>query len=197
MPQIAQRERREGEFEERIIEINRISRTVAGGRRIRFRAAVVIGDRNGRVGIGVAKATEVILAVQKAITQARKHLITVPRINGTIPHQVEAKFGSAKLMIKPARVGTGIIAGGAVRSIAELSGIENILSKILGSQNKINNLKATILALSSFKKETYEFPKLEEKVEPEEQAKPLKQIKPEEQIKPKKKVLKKLKKENK
>lgn len=135
------------EFAEEVVHIDRISRTVAGGRRIRFRAAVVVGNQKGKVGIGVAKASEVILAVQKAINLAKKNLIEVPIVNDTIPHEVEERFGAAKVYLKPASSGTGIIAGGAVRAVANLAGIKNILSKILGSQNQINNLKATINAL--------------------------------------------------
>jgi small subunit ribosomal protein S5 len=135
------------EYEEQVVHIDRIARTIAGGRRIRFRAAVVVGNRTGRVGIGVAKAVEVILAVQKAVTLAKKHLITVPIINDTIPYEIESQFGAAKVFLKPAARGTGIIAGGAVRAIADLAGIKNLLSKILGSQNQINNLRATMKAL--------------------------------------------------
>lgn len=145
------RKQEKKEFEEEVIQIDRIARTVAGGRRIRFRAAVVIGNKKGRVGIGVAKASEVILAVQKAISYAKKHLITVPIVNDTIPHEVDVKIKAAHVILKPASPGTGIIAGGAVRAIANLSGIKNILSKMLGSQNKINNLKATMHALESLK----------------------------------------------
>lgn len=135
------------EFEEEVIHIDRISRTVAGGRRIRFRAAVVVGNYAGKVGIGVAKASEVILAVQKAINIAKKNLIKVAIINDTIPHEIEERYGAAKVFLKPASMGTGVIAGGAVRAIANLAGIKNILSKILGSQNQINNLRATMKAL--------------------------------------------------
>ena len=138
------------EFEEQVVHIDRISRTVAGGRRIRFRAAVVVGNRNGKVGIGVAKASEVILAVQKAITSAKKRLVVVPIVNDTIPYEIESQYGAAKVLLKPASQGTGIIAGGAVRAIASLAGIKNLLSKILGSQNQINNLRATIKALREF-----------------------------------------------
>jgi len=135
------------EFEEEVVHIDRISRTVAGGRRIRFRAAVVVGNRAGKVGIGIAKASEVILAVQKAINLAKKSLIKVPIINDTIPHEIEEQYGAARVFLKPASMGTGIIAGGAVRVIANLAGIKNILAKILGSQNQINNLRATMKAL--------------------------------------------------
>ncbi|GAG08334.1 unnamed protein product [marine sediment metagenome] len=135
------------EFDEEVIHIDRISRTIAGGRRIRFRAAVAVGNRTGKVGIGVAKASEVILAVQKAINLAKKDLIEVPIVNGTIPHEIEEKYGAARILLKPASPGTGIIAGGAVRAVVNLAGIKNILSKILGSKNQINNLRATMKAL--------------------------------------------------
>ncbi len=138
------------EFDERIIEVQRVSRVVKGGRRIRFRALVVIGDHKGKVGMGVAKASEVAEAVRKATAQAKKHLVTVPVINGTIPHEISVKYGSAKVMLKPATPGTTIVAGGSVRVVAELAGITDILSKIMGSSNKINNVAATIQALSSF-----------------------------------------------
>lgn len=141
------------EFDERVVEVQRVSRVVKGGRRIRFRALVVIGDRKGRVAMGVAKASEVTEAVRKSVAQAKKHLITVPIINGTIPHEVFVKFGSAKVMLKPATPGTTIVAGGSVRIVSELAGITDLLSKIMGSSNKINNVTATLLALSSFKPE--------------------------------------------
>ena len=134
-----------------MIEVDRITRVVAGGRRLRFRAAVVVGNKAGKVGVGVAKANEVILAVQKAIRRAEKNIIKVPIINDTIPHEVRIKEGAAQILLKPAPEGTGIIAGGVVRSIAEVAGIKNILGKILGSQNKINNLRAIISALKSLK----------------------------------------------
>lgn len=140
------------EFEEKVIQVDRVSRTVKGGKRIRFRALVVIGNHQGKVGMGLGKAQEVLLAIQKAATRAKKQLIEVPIINDTIPHEVKFSFGSAQLFLKPAGSGTSIIAGGAVRTVIELAGIKNILSKILGSPNKINNVKATILALQSLKK---------------------------------------------
>lgn len=141
------------EFDERVIEVQRVSRVVKGGRRIRFRALIVIGDHKGRVGMGVAKASEVTEAVRKATASAKKHLIEVPVINGSIPHEVSVKFGSAKVMLKPAAPGTTIVAGGSVRVVAELAGITDLLSKIMGSSNKINNVTATLLALSSFNPE--------------------------------------------
>ena len=128
---------------------------MAGGKRLSFRACVVIGDRKGRVGLGVAKAKDVPMAVQKAVKQAEKSLIKVGLREGTITHEVKAKFGSARILLKPAPVGTGIISGGAVRIVLELAGIENIVSKIFGTNNKINNIKATLQALSSLKKSRF------------------------------------------
>lgn len=144
------RQREEKEFEERVIEVSRISRVVKGGRRIRFRALIVIGDRKGRVGMGVAKANEVADAVRKASVKAKKKLIKVPVINGTIPHEVISKFGAAIVMLRPASQGTSIVAGGSIRAVVELAGISDILTKSMGSQNKINNITATIKALGSF-----------------------------------------------
>ncbi len=144
------KDKKEKEFIEKVIQIDRISRTVKGGRRIRFRALVVIGDQKGRVGIGVAKAQEVVTAITKAVSKAKKKIITVPIKNGTIPHEIKIKSGSALVFLKPAPVGTSIVAGGSVRSVLELAGIKNIVGKILGSSNKINNVKATFEALQSF-----------------------------------------------
>lgn len=135
------------EFEEEVLQIDRVTRVVAGGRRLRFRATVVIGNRKGRVGVGLGKASEVAVAIQKAIAKAKKSLMTVPITNDTIPHPVNQKFKAAKIMIKPAHAGTGIIAGGAVRKILELAGVKNVLSKCFGTSNKIANAKATIMAL--------------------------------------------------
>lgn len=145
------KEKEKKEFIEKVIQIDRISRTVKGGRRIRFRALVVIGDEKGRVGFGIAKAQEVVTAITKAITRAKKDIITVPITKGTIPHEIKIKSGSAVVFLKPAPEGTSIIAGGSVRSVLELSGIKNVVGKILGSSNKINNVKATFDALKSFK----------------------------------------------
>lgn len=147
-------ERKEpSEFEERVIEISRVARTVAGGRRIRFRALVVIGNKKGKVGMGVAKANDVSEAVKKAVAQAKKHLFIVPLVHGTIPYEMTYKFGSARVMLKPAAPGTSIVAGGSVRAVAELAGITDLLGKRLGSANKINNIVATLKALSSFQPE--------------------------------------------
>ncbi len=141
----------EMKFEEKIVEISRISRVVAGGRRFRFRAAVVMGDRAGQVGIGVAKASEVTGAIAKAIARAKKNIIEVPLEGTTIPAEIHKEYGSAKIFLKPAAPGTGIIAGGPVRAVVELAGIKDVLSKILGSPNKINNIKATYLALKELR----------------------------------------------
>jgi len=145
--------REQKEFDERVIEISRISRVVKGGRRIRFRALVCIGNRNGKVGMGVSKANEVSLAVKKAVSKAKKNMINVPIINGTIPHEIIMKYAGAKVMIKPASSGTSIVAGGSIRIVAELAGITDLLAKSLGSSSKINNVTATLKALSSFNSE--------------------------------------------
>ena len=122
-----------------------------GGRRLRFRATVAIGDRKGRVGFGCDKATEVPQAIQKAVRDAKKNLIKVPIVNGTIPHEVRLKYKSAKILIMPAKPGTGIIAGGSMRKIAELAGIEDLLGKNLGCTNRLTTGKAMMLALASLK----------------------------------------------
>ncbi len=139
------------EFEEAVIQVDRVTRVVKGGRRLRFRATVVIGDKKGTVGYGIGKATEVQQAIQKAVAKAKKRLIKVPVYNGTIPHLIQVKFKASSVMMKPASVGTGIIAGGAVRQILELAGVHNILSKSLGSNNKINTAKATYEALTKLR----------------------------------------------
>lgn len=135
------------EFEQKLLEVSRVIRVVAGGRRLRFRVCLVLGDRKGRVGLGIAKANDVARAVEKAKAKAKKNLIQAPITNQTIPHRIEKKFKAAKILLKPASPGTGIIAGGPIRAVVELAGIKNISSKMLGSKNKINNAKATILAL--------------------------------------------------
>lgn len=139
------------EFDQRILELARVTRVTKGGKRMRFRACVIIGDRKGRVGYGIAKGVDVQSSVQKAATQAKKRLITVPFLQGTIPHRVDKKYASAVVLIKPAPKGTGIKAGGAVRVVLELAGVPNVVAKILGSSNKINNAKATIAALQMLK----------------------------------------------
>lgn len=135
------------EFDEEVIQIDRVTRVVAGGRRLRFRATVVIGNRKKKVGIGIGKANEVQMAIAKAISKAKKNLITVPIERDSIPHEVQIKFKAAKILMMPAKPGTGIIAGGALRKIIELAGIKNILSKCFGTNNKLANAKAAIMAL--------------------------------------------------
>jgi len=137
------------QFEELVINIDRVSRVVKGGRRFRFKALVVVGDRKARVGVGVAKGADVQAAVQKATDVAKKNLITIPVVNGTIPHDNEVKYSGARVLLKPAAPGTGIIAGGVVRSIIGVTGITNLLSKSLNSTNKVNIAYATIEALRS------------------------------------------------
>lgn len=138
----------EKQFDERVLHIDRVARVVKGGRRFRFRALVVVGDRKNRVGIGISKGADVTAAVTKATEVAKKHFITINTDkNGSIPHEFEAKVGGARILIKPASAGTGLIAGGVVRTILEVAGIKNILSKSLGSTNKANTAYATIEAL--------------------------------------------------
>ncbi len=137
------------EFEELVINIDRVARVVKGGRRFRFKALVVVGDRKGKVGVGVSKGQDVQTAVAKATDVAKKHLITIPVTNETIPHDAEIKLSGARVLIKPAAPGTGIIAGGVVRQIIGVTGIRNMLSKSLGSTNKVNIAYATIEALRS------------------------------------------------
>ncbi len=137
------------EFEEVVINIDRVARVVKGGRRFRFKALVVVGNKKGKVGVGVSKGQDVQTAVAKATDVAKKHLITVPIENETIPHDVETKVSGAQVLIKPAAPGTGIIAGGVVRQVIGVTGIRNMLSKSLGSTNKVNIAYATIEALQS------------------------------------------------
>lgn len=137
------------EFEELVINIDRVSRVVKGGRRFRFKALVVIGDGKNRVGVGVAKGADVQAAVAKATDVAKKHLIVIAIENNTIAHEVEVCFSGARILLKPAAPGTGIIAGGAVRTIIGITGIKNLLTKSLGSTNKVNIAYATINALKS------------------------------------------------
>jgi len=140
--------RERSEYEQKLIDVRRITRVVKGGRRFRFRATMVIGNRRGKVGAGVGKGSDVAIAVSKAVEQAKKHMINVPIVDETIPYDVLIKLGAAKVFLKPAPKGTGIIAGGPVRAVMELSGIKNIFSKIYGTSNKTNNVRVAILALS-------------------------------------------------
>ena len=140
------------EFEQKLIDIARVTRVMAGGKRMRFRACVAIGNKKGRVAIGLAKGADVTMAVTKAVNKAKKDFIDILIVNETIPHEVYQKLGAAKILFKPAKKGRGIIAGGAVRVLLELSGIKNITSKILGTGNKVNNVKCTIEALRNLKR---------------------------------------------
>ena len=138
-------------FDERVVHVDRVARVVKGGRRFRFRALVVVGDRKHKVGVGTAKGADVTAAVAKASEVAKKSMVTVPVVDGTLPHESSAKVGGAHIMIKPARAGTGLIAGGVVRTILEVGGVHNVLSKSLGSSNKINIAYATLDVIRSMK----------------------------------------------
>ncbi len=135
-------------YDERVVFVNRVARVVSGGRRFRFQALVVLGDHKGKVGLGIAKGADVSTAVTKATEVAKKHVVKIPIYKGTLTHEVDAKFAGAKILIKPAAPGTGLIAGGVVRTVLEVSGIENALSKSHGSSNRINTAYAAIEALS-------------------------------------------------
>lgn len=139
----------EKQFDERVVNIDRVARVVKGGRRFRFRALVVVGDRKGKVGIGIAKGADVTTAISKAVEVAKKNLVKITLYKETIPHEAEAKVGGARILVKPAAPGTGLIAGGVVRTVLEVAGISNALSKSLGSTNKINTAYATMAALTS------------------------------------------------
>lgn len=135
-------------FDERVMNVDRVARVVKGGRRFRFRALVVVGDKKGKIGIGIAKGADVTTAVTKAVDIAKKKMITVNLYKGTLPHESQAKVGGANILIKPASAGTGLIAGGVVRTILEVAGVSNALSKSLGSSNKVNTAYATLEALT-------------------------------------------------
>lgn len=145
------RPREQKEFEERVVTINRITKVVKGGRKMRFAALVVIGDRKGRVGFGTGKAHEVPDAIRKASEAAKKNLITVSIKNGTIPHEIKGVYGSGYVFLRPASKGTGIIAGGPVRAVVELAGYTDILSKCIGSRTPINMVRATMAGLATMK----------------------------------------------
>ena len=142
-------EKPESEWKERVIQIRRVTKVVKGGKKLSFRAIVIVGNQKGQVGMGCAKAAEVIIAIQKAIADGRKNLINVPVFKTTIPHPINGKSGAGNVMLRPASQGTGVIAGGAVRAVLELAGIENIQAKSLGSKSPLNAANATMNALKS------------------------------------------------
>ena len=139
------------EFEEKIVQIRRVSKKTTGGNKIGFSVVVVVGNKKGKVGVGLGKAPSVAAAIRKGVSYAKKHLIVVPMRNTTIPHEIMVKKGAAVVLLKPAPEGTGVIAGGAIRSVVEAAGIRDIVSKIMGSKNKASNIYATMKALSQLK----------------------------------------------
>lgn len=141
----------EKQYDERVVNIDRVARVVKGGRRFRFRALVVLGDHKGKVGVGIAKGADVTAAVTKAVDTAKKNVVKIELYKDTIPHESEAKVSGAQILVKPAAPGTGLIAGGVVRTVLEVAGISNALSKSLGSTNKVNIAYATLEALKSIK----------------------------------------------
>jgi len=142
------------EFEEKVVQVNRVSKKTKGGNRISFSVLVVVGDKKGRVGVGLGKAKDVASAVKKATSFAQRHLITVPMKGTTIPHEMEIKLGASRIIMKPAPEGSGVIAGGAVRAVVDAAGIRDVVAKILGSANKANNVYATLEALKRLKQLT-------------------------------------------
>lgn len=141
----------EKEFEEKVVQVNRVSKKTKGGNRISFSVLMVVGDRKGRVGVGLGKAPDVVAAIRKGITRAKKHLIEVPMKGTTITHEIFLKKGAAKILLKPAPPGTGIIAGGAVRAVVDAAGVRDIVSKVLGTNNQASNVYATMEALKRLK----------------------------------------------
>ena len=177
------------EFEEAILQIDRVTRVVSGGRRLRFRISVVIGDQKGRVGFGVGKSAEVMVGIQKAVAQAKRNLINVPIFNGTIPHEMHSTFKSSRVLLIPAPEGKGVIAGGAVRRILELAGVKNVLSKVHGSRNKLNVAVATIKALQAMQNKAPYGTEVKEEEVKEETTK--EEVKPEKKAEAKKAPAKK------
>ncbi len=151
-PKFKRKEKPSDGFDSKLLALNRVTRVTKGGKQMRFRAVVVVGNKDKQVGVGVAKGSDVSQAVEKAAKSARKNLIVVPITEGgSIPHQVQAKFGAAVVLLRPQRQGRGLVAGGTVRVICDMAGIKNVSSKILGgTRNKLNNARATIKALQDF-----------------------------------------------
>lgn len=148
-------QRTKSEWSERVVSIDRVTKVVKGGKKMSFRAIIVVGNEQGKVGVGVGKAGDVITAVRKGVTDGKKHIITVPLTSAnSIPHQTNGRFGAAKLILRPSAPGSGVIAGSSIRTVLELAGIKNILSKQLGSNNLLNNARATIDGLASLKSYT-------------------------------------------
>ena len=146
------RKEKKDEFDSKLLDLTRVNRMTAGGRRLRFRAVIVVGDKKGKIGLGVDKGRDVAQAVEKATRLAKRDLIEVPIVEGTIPYEVFSKFGAAEILLRPQRKGRGLVAGGTVRVICSLAGIKDISSKVLGrTGNKLNNAKATISALKKLK----------------------------------------------
>ncbi|MBQ3101813.1 30S ribosomal protein S5 [bacterium] len=141
----------ESEWKEQVVQIRRVTKVVKGGKKLSFRAIVIVGNKKGQVGMGVAKAAEVIIAIQKAVADARKNLVNVPIFRTTIPHTITGTSGAGSVILRPASAGTGVIAGGAVRAVLELAGIENILAKSLGSKSPLNAANATLNALKDLR----------------------------------------------
>lgn len=140
------------EFEEKVIQVNRVSKKTKGGNKIGFSVLIIVGDKKGRVGVGLGKASDVASAIRKGSNYAKKHLITVPMKGTTIPHEIRINKGAAQILLKPAPSGTGIRAGGAVRAVVEAAGIKDIVSKILGTDNKASNVYATFAGLQTLRK---------------------------------------------
>jgi len=145
-------EKEKSEYDQKVLDVARVTRVVAGGRRFSFRATVAVGNRKGKIGVGTGKGLDFSQSVEKAVADARKNMMILPIKDGTIPHEVQAKYAAAKVFMKPASKGNGLVAGGSVRVICELAGVENICAKILSkSTNKLNNARATMLAFSKIK----------------------------------------------
>ncbi|MFA5886488.1 MAG: 30S ribosomal protein S5 [Patescibacteria group bacterium] len=157
-------DRPKDDMEQRILEIARVTRVMAGGKRMNFRACVALGDKKGNVGVGLGKGADVTMAVNKAVNRAKKDMVNVTLVNETIPHMVTYKMGAAKIIFKPAKKGRGVIAGGVARIILELAGVKNVTSKTLGSKNKINNARCTIEALRSLRHAETKAVKVEKEV---------------------------------